>query len=136
MVVDNEQSSLHETSIYCKKNNISTLFLEYTLTDLLKWKKELHIKSQFQVAWKVIYSSDFPQCSKEPTEQVPTLSNCINSLAAIVHICGHHLTKRTMPVSAYEDSDFENSRCPSEVSDTKLTNTDDSLAIPCYFSLA
>ena len=39
--------------------------------------------------------------------------------------------KRTMPMSAYVDSDFENLRCPSDVSDTKLTNTDDSLGIPC-----
>ena len=29
------------------------------------------------------------------------------------------------------DSDFENSRCPSDVSDTKLTNTDDSRGLPC-----
>ena len=50
---------------------------------------------------------------------------------AIVRICGHHSTKRTMPMSAYADSDFENSRCPSDVLDTKLTNTDDSLGIPC-----
>ena len=39
--------------------------------------------------------------------------------------------KHTMPMSAYADSDFENLRCPSDASDTKLTNTDDSLGIPC-----
>ena len=50
--------------------------------------------------------------------------------AAIVRICGHHSTKRTMPMSAYADSDFDNSRCPSDVSDTKLTNTDDSFRDP------
>ena len=54
-----------------------------------------------------------------------------NSLAATVRICGHHSTKRTMPMSIYADSDFENLRCPSDVSDTKLTNTDDSREIPC-----
>ena len=47
-------------------------------------------------------------------------STSFNSLAAIVRICGHHSTKRTMPMSAYADSDLENSRCPSDVSDTKL----------------
>ena len=58
--------------------------------------------------------------------------NCsFNSLAAIVRICGHHSTKRTMPISAYADLDFENSCCPSDVLDAKLTNTDDSLGIPC-----
>ena len=36
-----------------------------------------------------------------------------------------------MPMSAYADYDFENSRCPSDVLDTKLTNTDGSLGIPC-----
>ena len=36
-----------------------------------------------------------------------------------------------MPMSAYADLDFENLRCSSDVSDTKLTNTDDSLGIPC-----
>ena len=36
-----------------------------------------------------------------------------------------------MPMSAYADSDFENSRCPSEVWDMKLTNTDSSLGILC-----
>ena len=36
-----------------------------------------------------------------------------------------------MPMSAYADSDFENSHYPSDVSDTKLTNTDDSSGIPC-----
>ena len=38
-----------------------------------------------------------------------------------------------IPMSAYVDSDFENLRCPSDVLDTKLTNTDDSLGIPCLF---
>ena len=57
----------------------------------------------------------------------------VNSLAAIVRICGHHSTKRTMPMFAYADSDFENLRCPSNISDTKLMNTDDSLGIPCLF---
>ena len=47
----------------------------------------------------------------------------VNLLVAIVRICGHHPTKHMMPDA---DSDFENSRCPSDVSDTKLTNTDDS----------
>ena len=51
--------------------------------------------------------------------------------AANVRICGHHSTKRTMPMFAYADLDFENWRCLSDVSDTKLTNTDDSLGIPC-----
>ena len=39
--------------------------------------------------------------------------------------------KRTMPMSAYVDSDFEISHCPSNVSDTKPMNTDGSLGIPC-----
>ena len=39
--------------------------------------------------------------------------------------------KRTLPIFTYEDSDFENLRCPNDVSDMKLTITDDSLGIPC-----
>ena len=39
--------------------------------------------------------------------------------------------KCSMPMSAYADSDFENLRCPSDVSDTKLMSTDGSSGIPC-----
>ena len=51
----------------------------------------------------------------------------VNSLTTIVCICVHHSAKGTMPMSAYVDSDFENLRCPSDVLDSKQTNTDGSL---------
>ena len=36
-----------------------------------------------------------------------------------------------MPMSPYADSDFKNLHCPSDVTDTKLMDTDGSLGIPC-----